>query len=247
MITRYLLMILLMISWGSTLAEESVKSESSQDFISEIDLEKLPEFNQMVLKVASTYPQDGTHDYWWPRSGESSYDGCSKDVYLLGEKVMEGEEGQRTFCCGWTLEVFLEAYNEYLKKSGEAFESPITKDNWQNFQSLWFVEEINGPGPSAALASFNIGKEISRDEVVPGDFVQIWRRWDREKKSHGSGHSVIFLSWERDEYGEIKGIRYISTQPSTDGIGITTEYFRGPDAAKGVAEEFTHYGRVLLP
>ena len=50
-----------------------------------------------------------------------------------------------------------------------------------------------------------------------GDFVQLWRR-------SGSGHSVVFLSWVR-KGGKIVGLRYWSTQPSTNGIGVSAEYF----------------------
>ncbi len=208
---------------------------------------KLPEFNRLVLEEIEQYPTDGTHDYWWPRSGEFDYDGVTQDLFLDGVKVLSGEPEQRTFCCGLTLEVFLNAYKEYLEKHGDGLGKRLSAEEWGEFQGLWFVKEINGPGPSAALEEFGLGREISREEVLPGDFVQIWRRWDQEKKSHGSGHSVIFLEWVRDESGEISGMKYFSTQPSTDGIRENIEYFGGPDETSGIAEEFTYYGRVDIP
>jgi hypothetical protein len=50
-----------------------------------------------------------------------------------------------------------------------------------------------------------------------GDFVQIWRH-------RGTGHSVIFIDWVR-KGGRIQGLRYWSTQKSTQGIGYRTELF----------------------
>ncbi len=203
------------------------------------DKPALPEFNRLVLDVAAVYPTDGTHDYWWPRGGESSYDGCTEDLQLLGERVMEGEPQRRTFCCGLTIEVFLKAYNQWIEMHGVANPS-LTPENWPRFQRVWFVLETNGPGPSAALEEFGLGRTIERDEVLPGDFVQIWRRT-------GSGHSVVFLDWVRDDAGAVTGFRYWSAQPSTDGSGGRVEYFGAPDADEGVADEHTYWGRVELP
>ena len=56
-----------------------------------------------------------------------------------------------------------------------------------------------------------------RVKTGPGDFVQLWRH-------DGSGHSVIFLDWVRD--GEaLVGLRYWSTQTTTNGIGEAVERF----------------------
>ena len=115
----------------------------------------------------------------------------------------------------------------------------LTSEDWPQFQKLWFVMETNGPGPSAAVEAFNLGRTIKLDEVLPGDFVQIWRT--KNKRGKVTGHSVIFLDWVRDESGKITGFRYWSSQPATNGIGERIEYF-GPDG--GIAEEFTHFGRV---
>jgi hypothetical protein len=202
----------------------------------------LPPFNQIVLEQLAKYPTDGTHTYWWPRSGESSYDGCTTDLYLDGEQVMTGEEKQRTFCCGLTLEVFLKSFNKLdpnlrtkLKK-----ESNLSPETWAQFQRLWFVLELNGPGPSLALEEYNLGKTITADEALPGDFVQIWR-------TNNSGHSVIFIDWVTDADGNRTGIKYWSTQKSTQGIGENIEYIANPGDEKGVVMKNTYFGRVILP
>lgn len=207
--------------------------------------EGLPEFNRAVLRIAAEYPTDGTHDYWWPRAGESSYDGVSRDIYFNGQLILKGEPEQRTFCCGLTLEVFARTYQAYLDITNTA--SKIPDDQWGRFKQIWFVRKVNGPGPSEALEEFGLGREITMEEALPGDFVQIWRRWDKEKAKNGSGHSVIFLEWVRDESDSITGMKYFSTQPGTNGVGIATEYFGDEDSTKGMAKEFTTYGRVELP
>ena len=71
----------------------------------------LPEFNRLVLEVAAEYPTDGTHGYYWPKAGDEDfvrYDGCTRDMFYLGKIAMRGEPQSRSFCCGFTLEVFLE-------------------------------------------------------------------------------------------------------------------------------------------
>jgi len=154
---------------------------------------------------------------------------------------MDGEPEQRTYCCGLTLEVFARAYDQWLQSSGASREASLTAENWQEFQRLWFVPEVNASGPSAALVAYGLGREIERSEVLPGDFVQIWRR-------QGSGHSVIFMDWVVDETtGEVIGFDYWSTQPGTDGISLNTEHFAPPEAERGVADEHTFWGRVEIP
>lgn len=208
------------------------------------DLATLPEFNRLVLEVAAGYPQDGTHGYWWPKAGESDYDGCSADVHLGGERVMDGEPGGRTYCCGFTLEVFVRALERYRAAHDSSALAEVNAETFSDFQRAWFVEEVYGPGPSLALERVGAGRTISPEQAMAGDFVQLWRRHDPEEKKNGSGHSVIFLRWARDNRGNIIGMEYFSTQPGTDGIGFNIEYFGGPGDTEGIAAEHTHYGRV---
>lgn len=207
----------------------------------------LPEFNRLVLEEIATYRMDGTHGYWWPNArqmretlGEDArFHGVTRDLYLGGQRVAHGEPDGRTFCCGVTLEAFHAAYLRWIEENGEPGGTALTPENWADFMRYWFVLEKNGPGPSLALEEFGLGRTINPEDALPGDFVQIWRR-------QGSGHSVIFLSWVRDEEGEISGFRYWSSQPGTDGIRPTIEYFAPEDAKRGMAWEHTHWGRVEL-
>ncbi len=199
---------------------------------------ELPTFNRLVLETAFEYPRNGTHTYWWPKQTDEdfvSYDGCSTDVYLQGEQVMRGEPGGRTFCCGWTLEVFVEAWQRWLDRRPESSDSSLRAEDFDEFKRLWYVTDLNGPGPSAALEAFDLGREISWTDALPGDFVQIWRTENDKGKT--TGHSVIFLRWVDDG----RGFEYISTQKSTNGIGIRTEYF---GTYGNMTTVYTYFGRV---
>jgi hypothetical protein len=152
---------------------------------------------------------------------------------------MKGESEKRTYCCGVTLEVFLEAYKKWLARRGGEVNSAVALDDWSTFKKDWFVRESNGPGPSAALENFSLGKEIPAEEALPGDFVQIWRT--ENEKGKATGHSVILLEWVKDEEGKITGMKYWSSQPGTDGISERIENI-GPGG--GINPEHTYYGRV---
>lgn len=175
----------------------------------------LPEPNKSIVQLMLEYPTDGKHTYWWPRSGESSYDGSTTDVILNGEVVMKGEPGARTFCCGLTLEV----YYRYIANNPQAVQR-ITGDS-RKFKGDWFCRNINSPGPLDALQATGLGTEVKNlDQALPGDFVQLWRNGK-------SGHSVIFVNWIKDVTGKKVGLQYWSTQTSTQGIGFASESF-GP-------------------
>lgn len=213
--------------------------------IAELDLPSdLPEFNRLVLEVCSEYPTDGTFGYWWPRGDEPdfvSYDGCTRDMIFQGKVVMTGEPRQRSFCCGFTLEVFLEAYNRWLAEHGPE-NAQLTPADWRRFQRQWFVIEVNGPGPNAALEMFDLGRTVERDDwdsALPGDLCNYWNT--ETDSGHIGGHSVVFLGWDRDRRGEIRGLHFISTQGSTNGIGYMTVPF-GADG--GLSRRFTFIGRA---
>ena len=162
--------------------------------------------------------------------------GHFEDVFLQGEKVMDGEPEQRTYCCGLTLEVFTRAYDRWLEAHPDAAPR-VSAETWRDFQHQWFVPEMWGSGPSAALDANGLGRTITPEEALPGDFVQLWRVNEK-------GHSVIFLDWVRDDGGEITGILYWSTQKGTQGISPRVELFDSHDPEEGVIPEYTHWGRA---
>lgn len=77
-----------------------------------------------------------------------------------------------------------------------------------------------------ALPAQKLGERIAAlDDARPGDFVQMWNA------DESSGHSMVFLGWNRADAGAITGIRYWSSQPWTDGIGTAESTFGVADAA----------------
>src|SRR5690606_21239996 len=97
------------------------------------------------------------------------------------------------------------------------------------FQKEWYgavdAPEMREKQCALAVGNLGIGHQVSMDEAEPGDFAQLWRG--------RGGHSVVFLGWILDEAGEKTGLKYRSSQTSTDGIGNNIEYFRDSKAGKG--------------
>lgn len=189
-------------------------------------LPRLPEPNKSIVELVLSYPRQGEHTYWWPRSGGGAYDGATTDVLVNGKTVLRGESQARTFCCGLTLEVF---YRYAASKPGAAAK---LAENSDDFKRDWFCREINSPGPLDALLRVGMGKKIEKlDDALPGDFVQLWRNGK-------SGHSVIFVNWLKDASGKKVGFQYWSTQTSTNGIGYASEAF-GPAKNQVMTEHFS--------
>jgi len=196
-----------------------------------------PPLNAHVLRQIAAYPTDGTHDYWWPRDG--TYDGTTCDLEYAGAVVARGEAKKRTYCCGLTFEVWLRACEAAAKKAGkeDLRIGDLDPAGLRKLKADWYVATDLRKGPVDALVPRGLGRAIERPaDARPGDFVQLWRK-------NGSGHSVIFIAWER-ENGKIVGIRYWSTQPATNGIGVRIERFEGE---RGVKPEEIYVVRAFAP
>jgi hypothetical protein len=193
--------------------------------------------NAYVIKIVESYPTDGTSTYYWPK-GPYVYDGCTTDVFFMNEKVMKGEPQGRSFCCGFTLEIFYKALNTYMKEHNLTKVGSFSPKNAEDFKSLWFVREKNGDGPGEAMLKYGCGIRIPDfNSAKRGDFVQLWRY-------SGSGHSVILWDVIKDENGNIKEIKYFSTQPGTKGINFATEKVGPPN---GIDLQHTHISRMISP
>lgn len=183
------------------------------------ELESGSDFNDYVISMLESYPTDGTHQYYWPSSG--TWAGVTRDLYYRGALFTQGDTFKRCYCCGITFEVFFRAYEKYCKDQGKDF---IIKDfdskKLNTFLRQWFGSDGNRKTLLNAVLSNNLGYSVAMDKAKKGDFVQLWRY-------SGSGHSVIFISWVYDASGKLYGMKYWSTQGSTNGIGYRTEYFSG--------------------
>jgi hypothetical protein len=192
----------------------------------------------LVQALLAEYPTDGTNDYWWPTN--SDWRGTTRDIWYRGALVAEGDPYGRCYCVGLTWEVFMRAFQAAdLASGGDGTLNGLTVADLEEFQTDWYVRDLLGAGASDALEGYGIGWRVaSFADVKPGDFVQLWR-------NNGTGHSVIFQGWERDDAGAIVGLDYWSTQSSTDGIDFNDEYFGS--GSNDVDPNLVFVGRAAAP
>jgi hypothetical protein len=162
-----------------------------------------PSFNRHVVALLDEYPAGGFGGYAWPSAPGAS--GTTRDL-AVGDTVV-ARSGPGNHCVGVTLEVFWRALaacpGEFALDAASA----------KRLKTTWYVPEDGGTGAIEALLAHRLGERVALDDALPGDFVQAW-------STSGLGHSMVFLGWTRDATGTITGIRYWSSQPWTDGIGI---------------------------
>jgi len=223
-------------------------------------------FNDYVVQAINDhgmYPKDGTYPYCFADPScepeVEIYFGMVHDGYYLGEKLFEGTG--RCYCCGHTLEVFLESYRRWQLDNG-------VPETWQYggltladmdlgpFYQHWFGWGVGDVSSSAnALEYAGIGVNLYQgdwDKALPGDFVNLSR-------SNGTGHAVIFVDWVWQD-GKRAGLRYYScngggeSHPDTDdpdnvhgvsGPSFQTELFT--DAGGKVLEDWVFVGRPFDP
>jgi hypothetical protein len=162
-------------------------------------------FNERVLALIASYPDRGFGGYAWP----SPADGTSRDLHLGGEVIARARPGNH--CVGMTFEVFWRALEECAGGAAAVLTAPAAR----RLRLRWYVPDPKGTGPAEALPAFGLGAAIPLDQARPGDFVQAWN-------TDGTfGHSMVFLGWERDAAGQLRKIRYWSSQPWTGGIGVS--------------------------
>ncbi|MCP4809527.1 MAG: hypothetical protein GY913_07480 [Proteobacteria bacterium] len=197
------------------------------------------DFNEVVLDLVDSYPQDGSFEYYWPQSG--SWSGGTRDVWYQDELVGSGGGYSACYCSGITWEVYLRAWQEWAAQNGEDADdlNGVSADDIWDMRRDWYVRDLYGPGPSVAMENYGVGTEVtSFDDWEPGDFVQFWR-------TSGSGHTAVFMGWVTDDDGNRLGMDYVSCQGSTDGYSINDEYFGSHSGALDPANMYA--GRGWLP
>jgi hypothetical protein len=140
--------------------------------------------------------------------------GVPAPISHKGVLILPASKQHGTHCCGIVFYVAMKV----------AEQRGLLKDK-EPFQVKRFQRECFGATPQSrekevalAMENFQIGRQIPARDAQPGDFVCFQR--SRSK----TAHSVIFLEWVRRD-GVIIGVKYRSSQPSTDGLGNRTEYF----------------------
>jgi len=178
------------------------------------------DLNLYALDILEEYPRDGTHPYSWV----NTYAGVTRDLYYKGQKIASANPNgsQSCYCCGLTFEDFFRGITQLLTDLGKAEDiNSMSAEDMIYFRHLWFVQSTWGDGPGVALEHFGIGDRVyDLQDVKKGDYLQFWR-------TTGSGHSVIFMNWVESAWGDTIGIRYWSTQTSTNGINFNIEYYDG--------------------
>ncbi len=202
------------------------------------DLPRSGTLNARVLEVLAEYPTDGRHRYHWPRG--DPWRGTTRTLTYAGEVLCAGDPEGRCYCSGLTFEVFLEAWLRWARAAGRPERvAGLSLAGLRAFQSRWYGDDGDRRTLRTALVEAGLGHDVTPwSAAEPGDFVQLWRH-------DGSGHCAVFLAWERDAAGGLTGLRYWSTQKSTDGIGSRTERF-GPDG-RSVKRDELHLVRVGRP
>lgn len=193
---------------------------SNASAASEIRADKtnLP-MNRAVLKIAHDFKDGGAYNTKWTGSG------TPERIEHLGERILaEGTGG--TYCSGFTFNVAMKTAEKLGLLKGKSV------DEVRKFQKNWYGavsdKTMREKQCSLAVGELGIGKEVSSDEAQPGDFAQFWRS--------KSGHSVVFLGWLLDKDGQRTGLKYRSSQGSTNGIGNHIEYFNNSKVGKGTVD-----------
>jgi len=180
--------------------------------------------NPYVLKVISAYPLDGTYHYhcsWKPREYDI-YNGVTEDLWYRGMIVAKAyPDGSRcSYCCGFTFEAFVRAMKLRNVQNGldaDDFNGMTFNDVFNALQ-LWYIEG-KGDSEQRAIVSYGLGRAITHfDDARPGDFLSY-------STTPAGGHSVIFIGWLRDDTNKITGLKYFSSNLSSDGIGYGQAHF----------------------
>ncbi|QQE10609.1 hypothetical protein JD969_14010 [Planctomycetota bacterium] len=184
------------------------KKESKEDF---------GPYGQYVLDLAYAY-EGGT--YVW-KSGS----GVPFDMIHKGETILK-KQPVGTYCCGFTVAIAFQVGSDF-----GVFDE-FTPKQVKTWQQEWYgntpikakKKEMAERQGAVALETLKIGREVkNKKDVRAGDFCNYWRK---TVKGSSGGHSVIFLEWVK-ERGKIVGMKYRSSQGSTNGIGDNVEYFYG--------------------
>jgi hypothetical protein len=179
-----------------------------------------------VLKIARAFKDGG--GYKW--EGGS---GVPAAIEFDGATILPAQ-ADGTYCSGFTFAVAMRTAAARSLLDGKSV------DDVRRFQKQWYGSTKEAAEKQCALAVevLGVGREVrSLDDARPGDFVQLWR-------TNKSGHSVVLVAPIR-ESGRLIGLRYRSSQKSTDGIGDRVEYFADVPGRDGkVIRQRTYVARL---
>ncbi len=179
-------------------------------------------YNNYVLKaidkIQATAPDGG--GYFIGITAEPPESPIGYDLAYRNEKLIEAPR-TTSYCSGASYSAFIEALNMIAVGQGLAKPDSVHIETIrmqepddgrrEDHVKLWGKWNADGFGNHFALVQYTkMGKEVKPAEARPGDFANI--SWQS-----GLGHSVVFLSWVRDDEGN-KYLLYWSSQKSTNGL-----------------------------
>jgi hypothetical protein len=175
-----------------------------------------------VLDIARSFKDGG--GYVWENGT-----GAPRAIEFGGETILKAQE-KGTYCSGFTFTVAMQAAAERGLLKGKSVEAV------RRFQEAWYgvPDDAKEKQCAVAVERLGIGQQVKNlKDARLGDFVQIWR-------TNKSGHSVVLVDWVR-EGDRIVGIKYRSSQKSTDGIGDRVEYFADVEGRDGKVDRSRTY------
>jgi hypothetical protein len=209
--------------------------------------------NPYVLKVIDAYPlEDDVYPYRCKPLEYDVYLGATQDLYYKGQRVTKAHPNntRASYCCGLTFEIFVRAMKLRNIQKGldpDDFNGMSFHDLF-NMLQMWYIEG-DGDSPQRAIEYYGLGRKITDwEEAKPGDFCDFSR-------NNKTGHSVIFIGWERDPEGKIVGMEYFSSNRA--GVGFLTEHFSDSGgkvlrnwvrlARVGSIEDYKPFDRTKIP
>ena len=208
--------------------------------------------NPYVLRVIEAYPLDGSYPYRCVPMEYDLYNGVTQDMWYKGRVVAKAHPNNTrcSYCCGLTFEIFVRAMQMRNRQRGldlDDFNGMGFYDLF-NLLQLWYIEG-DGDSPQKGIECYGLGRPITDwEQARAGDFCD----YSRNNKT---GHSVIFISWERDGAGKITGLRYFSSNRA--GVGYITEHFSDTGgkilrnwvrlARVGSIENYRPFDRTKIP
>lgn len=195
------------------------------------------DLNSYVLEVIKTYPV-GKLPYLL-NNDYANYNGVTVNLNYQDRLLLKAHpSGNRaSHCSGITFEVFFKAMQQRNREAGLSIDdfNGMSYEELFDFVLIWYVANSHKPTNNIAVAmeKYGIGTRVTNFEnAKAGDFLDFSRE-------NNTGHTVVFLNWIRDN-GKIVGLRYWSSQSSTNGINYREEYFnvRRSDGTK--------YGNIII-
>ncbi|MFZ7102883.1 MAG: hypothetical protein ACOWWO_09510 [Peptococcaceae bacterium] len=216
--------------------EEAQEPESKQEVhntevTASQDASNNKELNAYVLDMIKTYEIGAGRYPYLLNNDYTNYNGVTATLTYQDQVLLKAHpSGNRaSHCVGITFEVFFKAMQARNRELGIAADdfNGMTWDELYDFAMNWYAASGVKKSNNLVIAGekYGIGRKIDHlADVRPGDFIDFSR-------DNNTGHTVVFLNWLK-EGDNIVGLKYWSSQESTNGINYKEEYFSGGHAGK---------------